>query len=93
MGRIVHYVLDGTSAKPESRGRVRPAIIVNDWPEMQALYPGYANLQVFTDGTNDGLDPVAWVTSRVFSEAHEPGTWHWPALRSPTNLSPLNQNI
>lgn len=83
IGRIVHYVLEGTGSRPETRGRVRPAIIVNEWPEMQEAHPGYANLLVFTDARNDGFaqaECVQWVTSRVYNEAHEPGTWHWPQL-------------
>lgn len=43
-GRIVHFVLPN--------GEHRPAMIVRAWnPGVSCL--GYANLQVFTDGSND----------------------------------------
>ncbi len=43
-GRIVHYVLEG-------KGDHRPAIVVRDWKQENGL----VNLQVFTDGWNDGF--------------------------------------
>ncbi|MBN3993884.1 MAG: hypothetical protein HWQ36_26220 [Nostoc sp. NMS2] len=77
-GRIVHYVLpDGRSA-----GQVRPAIVVRVWRDVSPdlIAQGYSNLQVFTDGDNDypGAGMTIWATSKVYSENHEPGTWHWP---------------
>lgn len=71
-GRIVHYVLeDGSHA-----GDHRPAIVVRVWDHEK----GTINLQVFTDGSNDGeqyKSGIAWKTSRLYSEGKEPGTWHW----------------
>jgi hypothetical protein len=81
VGRIVHYVLaeeDGvinTGYHPQA-GEHRPAIIVRLWPCAATV-----QLQVFTDGRNDGLDGgnVFWATSRAQDEAEKkPGTWHWP---------------
>ena len=74
IGRIVHYVLrDGRSA-----GEHRPAIIVRVW-EPEA---GYVNLQVLTDGANDGAEAgsgMIWATSVFPDEQFQgPGTWHWP---------------
>lgn len=73
-GRIVHYVMeDGPHA-----GDYRPAIIVRIWDHDT----GCANLQVFTDGENDGpryASGLAWKTSREYSAGQEPGTWHWIA--------------
>lgn len=46
-GRIVHYVLEDVPHK----GEHRPAIVVRDWKQENGL----VNLQVFTDGYNDGL--------------------------------------
>ncbi len=47
VGRIVHYVLEwGTS-----KGEHRPAIVVRDWKQENGL----VQLQVFTDGWNDGF--------------------------------------
>lgn len=71
-GRMVHYVLpDGRSS-----GEHRPAIVVKVWNKAT----GYVNLQVITDGSNDG-DPYAagihWATSISYSEGKEPRTWHW----------------
>jgi len=66
-GRIVHYVLpDGPSA-----GQHRPAIVVKNWGG------GGVQLQVFTDGQNDGAENVVWVTSILHSETKEKNTWHW----------------
>lgn len=71
-GRMVHYVLpDGIRA-----GEHRPAVIVKVWDHGQ----GTSNLQVFTDGRNDGhsdMDGLTWVTSVVYSEDKTPGTWHF----------------
>jgi hypothetical protein len=74
-GRMVHYVLpDGQSA-----GQHRPAIVVRVWGDVYPE-PGVINLQVFTDGSNDGKDyasGLAWKTSVHHSEEKLPGTWHW----------------
>lgn len=83
-GRIVHYVLDAG----RSKGQHRPAIVVRDWKQENGL----VQLQVFTDGWNDGFNEVhqgehgivtlssnvIWRTSVHYDENHEPGTWHWP---------------
>ena len=42
-GRVVHYVL--------GNGQHRPAIVVRDWKQPNGL----VNVQVFTDGWNDGF--------------------------------------
>lgn len=78
--RIVHFVLPN--------GVHRPAIIVEDWEHLKGSpshCEGYANLQVFTDGSNDvevlgavANSGIVWMTSKCFSEGKEPGTWHWP---------------
>lgn len=74
-GRMVHYVLpDG-----RSQGEHRPAIVVRVW-DIPSYPAGTINLQVFTDGSNDGKDYAAgtvWKTSVHYSEDKEPGTWHW----------------
>lgn len=81
-GRMVHFVM------PD--GQHRPAIVVLVW-HVSGACPGYVNLQVFTDGTNDlssqgklhpdDVDRIAfgiwWRTSVCYSEGKEPGTWHW----------------
>jgi len=53
VGRIVHYVLESG----RSKGEHRPAIVVRDWsnPELPGS-DGMVQLQVFTDGGNDGLE-------------------------------------
>lgn len=75
IGRIVHYRLpDGRSA-----GDLRPAIVVTVWPEDGTPHGGSLQLQVFTDGTNDGpsyASGIAWKTSVV--EGTDLGTWRWP---------------
>lgn len=66
-GRIVHFVM------PD--GACRPAVVVRVWEE------GRCNLQVFTDGSNDGAgheSGIKWATSVSYSEEAKPSTWHWP---------------
>lgn len=46
IGRILHYVID-----KGYKLQCRPAIVVEDWPDQGK--PGYVNLVVFLDGTND----------------------------------------
>lgn len=77
-GRIVHYVLPFDI----NRGSHRAAIVVRVWRdgEDKSLSNGLCQLNVFTDGSNDG--PIYssgsyWATSVHFSENGEPGTWHW----------------
>lgn len=80
---MVHYVLDlGTN-----RGTHRPAVVVRVWRvNGKPQESGLCNLQVFTDGNNDGLNSVEWKTSVVFDAGDETadaireprrGTWHW----------------
>lgn len=67
-GRIVHFVM--------MNGTHRPAIIVQVWNKDT----GVSNLQVFTDGRNDGDNQeigTVWHTSIKYSEEKEPYTWHW----------------
>lgn len=67
-GRIVHYVTD--------TGKHRPAIIVQVWD----TWSGCSNLQVFTDGTNDGFardHGLTWITSIEHSITPNPNTWHF----------------
>ena len=66
VGRIVHYVMGS--------GEHRPAIIVCVWNQEA----GTSNLQVFTDGSNDGKVNVVWETSITRSNVPKPYTWHWP---------------
>ena len=70
IGRIVHYVI--------SPGQHRPAIIVRVWDE-QPTELSCVQLQVFTDGSNDGLQNVEWRTS-VHQDATglTPATYHEP---------------
>lgn len=70
-GRMVHFVLPN--------GEHRPAVIVRVW-HVTGACDGYVNLQVFTDGTNDGQENAAgivWKTSICFDENKSVGTWHW----------------
>lgn len=67
VGLIVHYVTP--------RGEHRPAIVVKVWPK-----PGAVNLQVFTDGPNDGKPGdcgVQWVSTIEHSPTPRPYTWHF----------------
>lgn len=77
VGRIVHYSYRAEDLSEQYQfqvGSVRPAIVVRDWG-------GFANLQVFTDGGNDGPDKMGgffWATSISPSDTPEPGKYHWP---------------
>jgi len=67
-GSIVHFVLPS--------GAHRPAIIVRVCHQKT----GVCNLQVFTDGANDGPayeKGIVWETSVKYSEEKTPNTWHW----------------
>ena len=69
IGRIVHYHLDAGPHK----GEPRPAVIVCVWND------DCLNLQVLTDGANDGekyATGVYWATSSTGGA--EPGKWVWP---------------
>lgn len=75
-GRIVRYVLsDGRAA-----GESRPAIIVRVFDPTDTK----VQLQVFTDGMNDGLtrdtgsEGIMWKTSVPYDPDGALGTWHWP---------------
>lgn len=66
-GRMVHYVLPS--------GGHRAALIVKKQNEN-----GCCNLQVFTDGMNDGPKyekGFVRVSSVNYSESPTPNTWHW----------------
>lgn len=47
IGRVLHFVTEHYG-KPQCR----PALVVEDWPNQGK--PGYVNIVVFPDGTNDG---------------------------------------
>ncbi len=89
-GQIVHYVLkEGRSA-----GRTRAAMIVNSHGGNRTQL----NLHVFLDGANDegnefseGRGHVACIGqaySAPYSEANEPGSWHWPSVLRPPDSPP-----
>jgi len=64
-GRMVHFVM------PD--GEHRPAVVVRVWRPQTPENPGYCNLQVFTDGSNDGPGNE----TGFYSDAKLPRTWHW----------------
>jgi hypothetical protein len=84
-GRLVHYIYSSSDLDKRHQhlvGAHRAALVVNAWPEL-GRDDGCANLLVFRDGRNDVCDfdyacAAVWVTSRLYSEGKEPGTWHWP---------------
>ncbi len=76
IGRIVHY-------RKQPGAAWRPAIVVAAWS------PTVVNLQVFTDGLNDGGKPgenVEWVTSAphvlTVVPGYTGGIWCWPDERA-----------
>lgn len=70
-GRIVHYV--GNQYDGGMEGKLRPAIIVHVNGDTNV------NIQVFTDGSNDGASNTVSKKSVVFSPSPRPGYWSWPA--------------
>ena len=67
-------------------GESRAAIVVRDFSsghpsQIGPTVPCY-NLQVFTDGVNDGLPDLFKVWSRQLSAAPTPGKFHWPSRDS-----------
>lgn len=72
VGDFVDYVLPDDSPRA---GQIRPAIVVFVWGD-----GGCLNLQVFVDGTNDGVGYPAngtkWVTSAMRGKGSN--TWRFP---------------
>ena len=79
VGRVVHFVLPDSSRYP---GEHRPAIIVKVW-DKDPKPDSMVQLQVFTDGSNDGdlyKSGLFWATSVHYADPskNEGYTWHWP---------------
>lgn len=82
VGRVVHFVL----VDKQGATQHRPAIVVRVWPDGDGgPYADEASkgthvvqLQVFSDGANDGNENVVWMTSVHHDPHGAPGTWHWP---------------
>ena len=76
VGDDVLYVLeDGTS-----KGQSRPAKVVRVWGSGRDTTQ-MVQLQVFTDGTNDGTQyasGIAWKTSVHHDPERSLRSWHWP---------------
>jgi hypothetical protein len=76
VGRIVHYVMPNG----RSKGETRPAIVVRVWQPCGEAMP-LVQLQVFTDGSNDGPEyasGLAWKTSVHYDSEGAPDSWRWP---------------
>lgn len=74
VGTIVKYVLPENSS---NAGEIRPAIIVADKSNGNDQL---VNLQVFTDGDNDGKQynfGVVHAADRAHDDNKAPGTWHF----------------
>lgn len=74
----MHFVLPGGA----NQGTHRPAIVVRVWRDAHGNPQpnGLVQLQVFTDGYNDGdtyRAGLVWATSVVHNEEKLAGTWHW----------------
>lgn len=80
VSRILHFVTPN--------GKCRPAVVVENWPGAK---PGLVNLQVATDGSNDGMYGQEIVDGKVHviltrhetsvepnHKVRKPRTWHWP---------------
>lgn len=72
IGRIVHFVYPDKLDSDTQEKLERPGIIVRVWSDT------CVQLQVFTDGSNDGEPNVAWKTSVVYDEGKRGYSWHWP---------------
>lgn len=97
VGRIVLYRLK------DKRGDIviRPAIVVRVWERQDDEMP-LVQLQVFTDGSNDGVggpDGIVWKTSVHYDEAGAEGTWSWmpyqlgQAAKNDTDVAALRAEI
>ena len=71
VGVMVHYTLE---SGPGS-GEHRPAIVV----KVRDVTTGNVDLQVFTDGANDGsaAGMVFRASVLLAEQLKRPGTWHW----------------
>lgn len=78
-GDLVFYVGGTKEEDGKISGEARPAIIVRVWetPENPATRDSHVQLQVFTDGMNDGLDNVVWRTSIHQDHEKGPRTFHY----------------
>lgn len=79
VGRIVHFVLPADSLYA---GEHRPAVIVKVW-DKDPKPDSMVQLQVFTDGLNDGVaykSGLFWATSVHYADPSENKlhSWHWP---------------
>ncbi|KPV42033.1 hypothetical protein [Alicyclobacillus ferrooxydans] len=78
VGRIVHYVLMDRYGYEQHR----PAIVVRNWSDEGNPNEDMVQLQVITDGTNDGTQYASglyWATSvHQDEDMKRVGTWHWP---------------
>jgi hypothetical protein len=75
IGDHVLYVLSDTDGS-RSKGEIRPAIITRVWDD-PASRDSVVQMQVFTDGQNDGLQNVEWRTSVHQDFEKSPGTFHY----------------
>ncbi len=76
VGDIVLYVLSETDGTASYKGQVRPAIITRVW-DNPVRKDSVVQLQVFTDGHNDGMANVEWRTSVHQDHKKSPGTFHY----------------
>jgi hypothetical protein len=80
LGRTVHAVIRNAKGQLVTR----PAIIVGVFHQAGAgiskiVWDYSCNVQVLTDGENDGLQPTVHKTSLPHSLSHTAeNTWHWP---------------
>lgn len=71
IGRIVHFHFHDAVGNLVTR----PAMIVRVWNDSEV------NLQVFTDGGNDGIDQASGLWKRAQVPYHHEiraGSWRWP---------------
>lgn len=72
IGRIVHYVL----TEGESRGEIRPAIIVR----VLDAEKYFVNLRLFLDLGNDSASQPDFIGEAILGDRDNPGTWFWPPM-------------
>lgn len=80
IGRILHFVTYN-----RDRPQCRPAIVVEDWPNQGK--PGYANMIVFPDGSNDGKYGV---DDHKHGYSQRTGE---PRIGGPSNVARANTDI
>lgn len=85
-GRIVHFVMPNEQHRPAIVVRVWDRDHVNGCSQLQVFTDGSNDIDQWVKDSQgnarlENLEAarygLLWKTSVLFSEKHDPGTWHW----------------